>query len=408
MTRVLLDVSPIGSRPEARTGLARVALDLASSLADLPDVSLATCAWGSVEASRQFRAVRAEFPRLAGLETTPGLCERLFLAASSRISPGSLLSRTLLRRAGQVLNVCRDPLRGHDLRQFDVVHSTYARIPRVVRRRARRCIMTVHDLIPLKVPPRVMPRHLVGINTRIMRSIQPSDWVVCVSEHTRRDFLAYIKHPVDRTVVIPNGVDHRLFHPVTDAGDLGVMRARFGLGDRPFVLTLSSLAPHKNLAMLAAIWPEVRRRCPDGILVVAGGAAAQRDEVERLFRARDDAGVRVTGFVPDEGFRSLASACQAFLFPSLYEGFGLPILEAMACGAPVICSDAAAIPEVVGDTAAMVDPHDTAAWTARVADALTAPVRNLPHEGSIRRAGLFSWNRCAQEHAALYRRVAAE
>lgn len=408
MTRVLLDVSPIGSRAEARTGLARVALDLASSLADRSDVSLATCAWGSVEASRHFHAVREEFPKLAGLVIEPGRCERWFLAATASFRPRSHIGRMAITRMGQVLNVCRNPLRGQNLREFDLVHSTYARIPRVVRHQSRPCVMTVHDLTPLKVSPSLMPRQQIQINRRILGSIRTTDWVVCVSEHTRRDFLDHSGHPAERAVVIHNGVNHDIFHPVNAPDEIRAVRERFGLGDRPFVLTLSSLAPHKNLSLLARLWPDVRRRCPDGVLVVAGGAAAQRSALDGFFHATDDVGVCITGFVTDEVFRALASACQAFIFPSLYEGFGLPLLEAMACGAGVICSNASAMPEVAGDAAIMLDPDDMSAWTTHVAHALNEPLRRLPNENSLRRAGRFSWKRCAEEHAALYRRVARE
>lgn len=405
--RVLLDVSPIGSRPEARTGLARVALDLASALARVPDIALATCAWGSVEASRQFREARLVEPQLGGLDVEPGLVERLYLAAAAPSRARSSVARALLHRSGQAINICRNPLRGHDLRRFDVFHSTYARIPRVVRRQRRPVVMTVHDLTPFKLPPGLTSRQQLAITTRIFRSIAPSDWVVCVSEHTRRDFLEFSGHPEDRAEVIPNGVDHAVFLPERDPAVLGAARTAFGIGERPFVLTLSSLLPHKNLALLAEAWPAVQKRCPGALLVVAGGAAAHRGEIVALFERHGDiASVRCTGFVRDQDFRALASACQAFVFPSLAEGFGLPILEAMACGAPVICSNVTSLPEVAGTAATLVDPTDADAWVEPMARALEASLRDAPDPGSLARACSFSWEACARAHASLYRKLA--
>jgi glycosyltransferase involved in cell wall biosynthesis len=402
--RVLLDVSPVGSRPETRTGLARVALSLGLALASRPDVSLAACSCGSVDASRQFRDVRRAYPELGGLDIEPGPFERLYLAAThGRQWLPPRLGTVATRRFGQVVNRCRNPLRGHDIRRFDVFHSTYASIPRIVRRARLPVVITVHDLTPLKVASALMPPHQIGVTRRILHSIQPDDWVVCVSEHTRRDFLEYSSHRDDRTVTIPNGIDHRAFLPVHDAEALRRVRGMFDIGMKPFVLTLSSLAPHKNLATLAAAWPAVRRRCGDGILVIAGGAAAQRDELAALFTKHGEPeSIRFTGFVGDDVYRALASACQAFLFPSIYEGFGLPVLEAMACGAPVICANTASLPEVAGQAGRLLPPLDDRAWSAAIAEALAGPVREGADERSLEQARRFSWDACAEQLVRVY------
>lgn len=402
--RVLLDVSPVGPRPETRTGLARVALSLGLALASRPDVSLATCSCGSVDSSAQFRDVRRAHPELAGLDIEPGPFERLYLAATrGRQWLPPRLGTVALIRFGQVVNRCRNPLRGHDVRRFDVFHSTYASIPRIVRRAGLPVVITVHDLTPLKVPSTLMSSHQIGVTRRILRSIHPDDWVVCVSEHTRRDFLEYSSHPDDRTVTIPNGIDHQAFFPVDDAAALLRVRGMFDIGMKPFVLTLSSLAPHKNLATLAAAWPAVRKRCGEGILVIAGGAAAQRNELTALFAKHGESeSVRFTGFVGDDVYRALASACQAFLFPSLYEGFGLPVVEAMACGAPVICANAASLPEVAGQAGKLMAPLDDRAWSAAMADALAGPVREGADMRSLEQARRFSWETCAEHYVRVY------
>lgn len=402
--RVLLDVSPIGSRPESRTGLARVALALGKALARAPTVALNTCACGSIEASRQFREVRLAFRELGGLAIQPGLCEQTYITATS---DPARLPPALTRAVGQVINRYRNPLRGHNTRMFDVFHSTYASIPRVIRRARLPVAITVHDLTPLKLAPGLMPAQQLGITKRILRSIERDDWVVCVSEHTRRDFLEYSMHREDRVVTIYNGIDHEVFHPVRDNQLLQQVREQHNLGDRPFILTLSSLAPHKNLETLAKAWPAVRRSSPDSLLVVAGGSPAHRVAMMKLFAEYcDDDSVRAIGFVSDDVFRALASSCQAFAFPSLYEGFGLPVIEAMACGAPVICSHAAALPEVVGQAGSLIAPCDVAAWTSEIDSVLRRSTRTSPDVMAMAQARRFSWNSCAAEYSSLYQAVA--
>lgn len=401
--RLLLDVSPLGPTPESRTGLARVALALAQALAARDDIVLRSCAWGSIAATAGFAAVLREFPELNGLLAARGFLERAALRLTG--GPQPRLPVPVARVVGQIANLVRNPLAGVDLGAFDVVHSTYARFPRVVRRCGLPTVITLHDLMPLRMPAEWFPAGQVGITRRIVAGARRADRVVCVSESTRRDFLDHTGYPAERAVVIPNGIDHGIFHPEPDRGFVDGVLRKHGLADAPFVLTLSSLARHKNLRMLLDAW----RRRPagrPGSLVIAGGRTADVASLARGLGIGDDVrGVVVTGHVSDAEFRALATACQAFLFPSLYEGFGLPVLEAMACGAPVIAADRTSLPEVVGAAGTVLDPADEAAWAEHVGLALAAAPRERPHGPSLERAAGFSWERAAAAHAALYRRL---
>jgi glycosyltransferase involved in cell wall biosynthesis len=306
-----------------------------------------------------------------------------------------------------VLNVVRNPLRGAAITQFDVVHSTYARFPRVIRRSHLPTVITVHDLTPLRLPEAMVGRAQRAITRRIIESIRSVDHVACVSEATRKDFLEHTAHPADKTSVIYNGVNHNVFRPQTDPEILRQTRAKFRLGEGSFVLTTSSLAPHKNLRMLADAWRSIQPP-PDGTLVIAGGRTASQPMVRKMLGIPEsDRSIVVTGYVTDEEFRSLASACNAFLFPSLYEGFGLPVLEAMAAGAPVIAADCTSLPEVVGTAGTLLAPNDRDAWREAIASAVAAPPRSQPHEPSLERARQFSWDRAAGEYICLYRRLVA-
>ncbi len=406
--QILLDVSPIPAATERRTGLARVALSLGQALGRRPDLHLATCAWGSLAASAEFASVRQEFPELHGVHPRQSGLERLCSAKAAQAMPRSRWSHAFWHRVGQAVNQLRNPLKGIDLERFDVVHSTYARFPRVVRQSRLPTVLTLHDIMPLRLPADRFPTGQVGVTRRIVKNIHPRDWVACVSEWTKADFLDLTGHPAGRVVVVPNGVDHSMFRPTVDGDAITDMRRRLGIGDGPFVLTLSSLAPHKNLALLCNVWSRSSRLSSLGTLVVAGGRSTKPDELlAALGIARSARNVIVTGHVTDADFQHLATSCQTFLFPSLYEGFGLPILEAMACGAPVVASNATSLPEVVGEAGTLLAPNDTAAWEAAIHAALARPLRTIPDRDSLARAARFSWDNAAEAYASLYKMAAA-
>ncbi len=404
--RVLLDVSPITARAEGRTGLARVALSLGLALADRTDVVVSTCAWGSLVASDDFQGVRKEFPSLRGLSPRTGVWTRFCTAMLRAEANQSLSMGRLWRIAGQVTNRLRDPLAGIDARSFDLVHSTYGRIPRVVRSARRPAVLTVHDVMPLRLPAKMLPAGQVGITRRILRSIRRDDWVACVSEWTRCDFLNVTNHPAEHAVVIPNGVDHAAFHPHTTAHEINSARLHFGLGDQPYLLTLSSLAPHKNLQMLLEAWKLGSGAARGCKLVLSGGRTRDlKAAMKSLGIDNIPEGVVLTGFVSDADFRALAAGAQAFLFPSLYEGFGLPALEAMACGAPVIASNRTSVPEVVGNTGQLLDPTRADDWAGAMTAAVAGPPRSNVDAASVRQAERFSWSDVAGRYVELYRRV---
>lgn len=406
--RVLLDISPVTARPEGRTGLARVALSLSLALAARSDVHISTCAWGSLIASDDFEAVRQEFPTIQGLSPRRSNWADVCTARLREAPRQTAISQRLWKIAGQVTNRLRNPLSGIHMTSFDLAHSTYARFPRVVRRAGMPTLLTVHDVMPLRLPPDMLPPGQVGVTRRILEGIRPADWVACVSEWTRHDFLDATGHRPDQTVVIPNGVDASLFHSHTQPAEVADVRKRFGLASQPYFLTLSSLAPHKNMRFLIDAWVRSGAAKAGGMLVMAGGRTTDASAILRSL-GFDTAphGIVVTGFVGDDDFRRLAAGCQSFLFPSLYEGFGLPVLEAMACGSPVIVSNRTAIPEVVGDAGLLLDPTTGDAWAEAIKRAMESPIRTAAHPASVRQSDGFSWSRSARQYVELYRRMLA-
>lgn len=288
------------------------------------------------------------------------------------------------------------------LGNVDVVHSTTYCAPRL-RSPRRRLVVTIHDLTFLTHPEFHVPANIEHCLTGTRQAIERADVLLAVSESTRRDLIEVMHAPAERIVVTPEAADPELA-PVTDPAHLERVRRRYRLPDR-FVLFLGAMEPRKNLVRLieafAALEPAIRR---ETWLVVAGAQGwlngAVRARVESLGLGDR---VHFAGYVEGGDLAALYSLASVFAYPSLWEGFGLPVLEAMACGTPVLTSDVSSLPEVAGDAAVLVPPTDAEA----IADGLlrlledTALRADLVERGR-RQAASFSWERCARETLAVY------
>jgi|GEM_PF-3140422 len=405
--KVLIDLSPVGSRPELRTGLARVALSLARALSCRATIQLKCAAWGSLHATGQFLSASSELADLEYASIRMDWASRHYIRKVLDLETFGKEPSIFWIRIGQVLNRLRNPLANLSSKDFNVIHSTYARLPSQSLKWRISRLITVHDLMPFALPESMFPPGQRAITGRILKSIRKEDWVACVSEHTKKDFLQFTEHPVERCVVIPNGVDLEVFSPSCPKRQTAIRR-KFGLTeDEPFLMTLSSLAPHKNLKMLLKLWNERKFGKGRGRFVIAGGRTT---DAQSLFRQLgvdgvETDGVIVTGYLTDEDYVDLASACNSFLFPSLYEGFGLPALEAMACGAPVVVASTTSLPEVVGNGGQTLDPSNECLWAEAMEAALLTTPPDCVRLASRRRAEGFSWGATAARYEALYHQM---
>jgi glycosyltransferase involved in cell wall biosynthesis len=268
---------------------------------------------------------------------------------------------------------------------------------------AFRRIVTIHDVIYAR-----FPEAHPGIRNRGMRLLVPaaarrSRRVIADSQATRDDLISLLGVSGEKIDVVPLGIGSvRRSDPL----DEGATRAKFDLGSREVLLTLSAKRPHKNLTALigalAAIPAEQRP-----LLVMPGYPTWHERELrERAEQAGVLADVRMPGWVSGPEVEGLWNLARAFVFPSLYEGFGLPVLEAMARGVPVACSDASSLPEVAGDAALLFDPHDEPAIAAVLVRLLEdrALAASLIERG-IERARRFTWQRSAQLTLESYARA---
>jgi alpha-1,3-rhamnosyl/mannosyltransferase len=267
-------------------------------------------------------------------------------------------------------------------------------------------VLSLYDVIGLQPEGGlgVLRRATLRLGTAL--ALRSARRVITLSEFSRRDVARRTGYPMDRIDVTPLGVSKR-FQPPTP-GDVAAMQARWHLAG-PYILYVGSNKPHKGLDVLVEAWGTLAGSHPHAVLAIAGPwdrrYAAPMDATRRLGL---EGRVRFLGPVAEELLPTLYGGAAAFAFPSRYEGFGLPPLEAMACGAPVVAADASSLPEVVGDAALLVPPNDAAALAAALADLLApdGPAARLRVAG-LARASRFSWRRTAETTLASYRSALA-
>ncbi|HEX9636291.1 MAG TPA: glycosyltransferase family 1 protein [Acidobacteriota bacterium] len=276
-------------------------------------------------------------------------------------------------------------------------------------------VVTVYDLQHLRHPEHFRWFDLPFWNLLVARAAGSAGAVITLSQHSRRDLEQYYRLDPERLHVIPLacGAEFRPAEPA-DAEPIAALCARLGI-QRPFLLSPGTTHPHKNYAgLIAALEPWWRQR-DDPMLVITGVPGLAHRQLERLLRERGLSGrVRLTGWLPRSELPLLFRAAELCVLPSLFEGFGLPALEALASGVPLVCSRAASLPEVVGDAAILVDAEDP----ARLRDAIERGLRDPALRAELSRRGplqarRFSWAATAAatlqvlEAAAAQHRVAS-
>ena len=294
----------------------------------------------------------------------------------------------------------------------DLIHVQYTTPPRML------CpcpvVTTVHD-ISFKLYPQWFPRKdRILLNLTVPASMRQAARVITDSESSRRDILEVYKLPPDKVVAIPLGLpDGYNRAQESDPLVVGDILAKYGI-TRPFVLAVGVLQPRKNLKMLCEAFGRAKRKFGLAHGLVIAGKSGWGTEQETLRAAAHSGGgdaaadaITFTGYVEDADLPALYRAAETFAYPSLYEGFGIPPIEAMACGTPVLVSDAPALPEVVGEAAKIVAAEDTEAWSAALGSMLSDPVQRAHYaEAGPPRAACFSWQITAEGTRAVYRNAA--
>ena len=287
----------------------------------------------------------------------------------------------------------------------DVYHSPHYVLPPAIRCRS---VVTIHDTIHLTFP-QYLPNRLAYVyaKTSMWAAARRSNRILTVSEASKRDIVRQLDVPPGKVVVVYNAIDER-FSREPDAEDVARVRERFQL-DQRFMLYVGNIKPHKNLVRLIEAFHELRRGELDDLkLLIIGDEISKFPALRRaVHQYKLHKHVRFLGYLSDDKLAIMYRLASVFVFPSLYEGFGLPPLEAMACGTPVVTSNVSSLPEVAGDAAVLVDPYDTGSIVEGLRRVLTTPAlaAEMRRKGLLR-AREFSWEQSVGKTHRLYQEIA--
>lgn len=294
--------------------------------------------------------------------------------------------------------------------EADLFHSHYSALPCFRSQHLPVRMMTIYDIIPL-IHPEYFADGFADEFRPIVESFSPKDdFLFTISECTKNDICSYFDMDPERVFVTPLAASPELYFPELDKAVITEVKQQFNIPDGRYFLTLATVEKRKNLKMSMNCFREILKEpgCEDLSFVLVGTKGWKVKELleeidnDPLLQDR----VIFTGFIPDQYLSAIYSGAEAFLYPSLYEGFGLPPLEAMQCGLPVIASNTSSLPEVVGDAGILVDPQDKdqicQAMMTLLAD--RAIHAEYAQKGLARAAG-FSWHRCAEQTVSGYHRA---
>jgi glycosyltransferase involved in cell wall biosynthesis len=432
--KVLYDISQLGEgyrHAYARTGLFRAVENVAVGLVNSPECEVSFCALASphdlygaldyLQSESKLNGSRFLSPRFAEIGR---VFERRLSKANAEVAGRRLshlrdfkpskfeklkvlsrVERRFLAVAGPMLERNRPQLKTSWLTGVDIFHSPVHPIPDQVRKVQR--FLTIYDLIPL-VRPEFCTPHQIQFSKRLLESIRPDCWLLSISQATKNDLCNLISIDPARVFVTPLAADQNLFYRCTDEEQIALVREKHRIPEGPYILSVNTLEPRKNLALVIRSFATLvqEQQLSDLSLVLVGTRGWEYDEILATVAGYDQLADRIilAGYVADEDLAALYSAAMVFVFLSFYEGFGLPALEAMQCGVPVITSNTSSLPEVVGNAGVMLDPED--------ADGLCDNILQVYRDSSLRaelskrslaRARDFSWRKCTEETIAAYK-----
>jgi glycosyltransferase involved in cell wall biosynthesis len=422
--KIAYDISYLGMGhyiPALRTGIFRVVENLAYGLRNSGEHDLTFCTSNSSFAL---------FSTLDYLDTNPELSDvplphqnwqfkqklfRSLYKLNHEVESASgfqQLALKTLRKAVYLADRCTEPfyepIDYQNLAGFDIYHSPYHPIPQKIRESVRiKNFLTVHDLIPILYPQFFK----VFNDNSLKRTIDDLDsesWILCVSQSTKNDLCNYSKAIDPSKVFVTHLAASDLFYPCSDFHKFVQVRNKYNIPDLPYFLSLSTLEPRKNIDHIIRCFIRLlqQEKIQDLCLVLVGAKGWDYNKI--LDEIPSDAYLKdriiFTGYVADEDLAALYSGSIAFIYVSLYEGFGLPPLEAMQCGVPVITSDTSSLPEVVGDAGIMVPPKDANELCNNMLRLFEdCSLRQSMSHKSLQQSQKFSWRKFTEESVATYR-----
>ena len=416
---VLYDISTLGfvheeSRP--KTGIPRVIEELAPLLAGTEDCHLELCssyflpsALEYARSSPQLKNIPFAYSKTTEfLERNKRDIQRTVDKTSGSPQIKAKLRRKLLHYVMSATKNSSMFVDDGSLRQADILHATFSPAPEPKKPgRQPLSFLTIYDLIPILFPQFCDKGTNEGFDN-ILSSINKDTWLLSISEFTKIDLCNHLKIDPAHVFVTPLAADRSLFYPNANAEEQAAVRQKYKIPGGTYVLSLCTIEPRKNIDHVIRCFVRLvqEQKLTDLTLVLAGAKGWSNDhiyhEIEGAEAIKEQ--IVVTGFVANEDLAALYSGALTFVYPSLYEGFGLPPLEAMQCGTPVITSNTSSLPEVVGDAGMMLDPKDVDGLCQSLLSLYEdADLRTEMAAKSLARAKLFSWQRCAEDTVQAYK-----
>jgi len=268
-------------------------------------------------------------------------------------------------------------------------------------------VITIHDLISHFFPKNIPSGSRFYFSKWMPLTYRKAAKIIAISENTKRDIISLLNIPEEKIVVIQSAVSEH-YQPINDKQALALVKKKYGTGDH-FILDVGTLEPRKNLQFLVKAFNEaIKQGNLDCNLVLTGKKGWYYEGLFALIKSlKLEKRVILPGYVPDEDLPLLYNAADLFCFPSLYEGFGFPPLEALSCGTPVIAANNSSLPEVVGDAGILLDLDDEDLWAQNIIKVMTDPeLRTKLSQKGLQQAKKFSWKKTARQTAEVYKSLA--
>lgn len=426
MIKVAYDISTLGQgyiNPKAKTGIYRVVESLFFELLKQKEIELTTLAYNQLssiwEHTSSFLYLKNQHPELI-------LSFNYCLYSKTKIETiyesALKVQKTLIKKSLQKLPLFYKPsialqipfkklaefdvYSKLDFKQFHVYHSPFYAFPKEETSQKLSRIITIYDLIPILYPENFTKNILEKFKLVINSINYQKDWIICISENTKQDFCEYTGMNPERVFVTPLAAEKH-FYPITEQKITDNTLQQYKIPKSPYLLSLCTLEPRKNLSFLIQCFSKIINQQPnlDLNLVLVGVSGWKNADIFQAAQANSLLKNRIifTGYIPDEDLSAIYSGATAFIYPSLYEGFGLPPLEAMKCGTPVITSNTSSLPEVVGDAGIMINPKEQDTLCQAILDITNdSNLRAKLSQKGLERANQFSWQKCAEETVKVY------
>lgn len=429
--RVLYDISVLGLghyHSRARTGVFRVVENIAYGLsasnecefsccASLPSLLNTNACLDYIRSNSKFQTIpfhhssfiNVFYDKLLELHKLIDIRSSIN-SSEDKTEYDSLIKEfnNLLTKNIKILEVNQYPIKPNKLTNTDIYHSPFYPLSAQIQQAKNiKKFITIYDLIPIIYPEffDYKEDHLIN---NILSSADSNTFFLCISESTKIDLCNYTEIDGSRVFVTPLAANKDVFYMCSDSNKIKSIKSKYGIPDVPYVLSLGTLEPRKNIDTLIKSFAKVvqDQNLKDLYLVLVGtkGWKYEKifDEISKAGSVKDK--IIFTGYVDDKDLAALYSGALVFVYPSFYEGFGLPPLEAMQCGTPVITSNTSSLPEVVGDAGIMLDPKDADGLCQSLLEIYSKSYwREEMSLKSLEQSKRFTWDKCCQKIVDAYK-----